>query len=99
MHYCAVEIGKIGKGGKIPCDFQCYSDDELDQHQFKIHGISIPKKPSRWDRFSENELRMIAYGLSQIRGDSDIDKMLGEINPIIFPSLSNEKPKLTEVDT
>lgn len=39
----------------------------------------------RWINFTDNELRMIAYGLSQIHGDPVIDEMLKEINPIVFP--------------
>lgn len=40
---------------------------------------------SRWKDFTDQELRIIAYGLAQIHGDPSIEKMLDEINPIVFP--------------
>lgn len=46
---------------------------------------STKESKGRWINFTDNELRMIAYGLSQIHGDPVIDEMLKEINPIVFP--------------
>ena len=56
---------------------------------------TIPlKKGTRWEKFDGDELRMIAYGLSQIYDNSPkdlVNKLLKELNPICFPGLCKSK--------
>ena len=47
------------------------------------------KSTTRWKDFADEELRIIVYGLAQIHGDQIIEKLLSEINPLVFPVKKN----------